>query len=289
MAVSSARIFAILLLIFCGVAPFTFAVSSGIDGFSGNPLTTGGANCNACHAGGVVPIVNLSGPVDVEPNASNVYSLSIRGGQQIAGGLDVSATAGALFAFAPDTQIIGGELAHLEPKPTDLTGRVTWTFVWQAPASPGQVTLYGAGNSVNLGQGANGDAAGLTSLTIDVAGVTQGPGEASAEGLDPLLVTGRSPIDGSLDLSFAPPCGATDNHIYYGPLDLVAAHGWNGEVCGIGTTGTHSGFDPGAGSFFFIVVGNDAAIEGSYGHARPPFDANLCGATQDLSNSCDGG
>jgi hypothetical protein len=38
-------------------------------------------------------------------------------------------------------------------------------------------------------------------------------------------------------------------------------------VCGIGTSGSFSGFDPGPGNHYFVVVGNDGIQEGSYGHS----------------------
>ena len=76
-----------------------------------------------------------------------------------------------------------------------------------------------------------------------------------------------------------------------GPLDLVSSYGWTGEVCDIGTSGVHNGFDPGPGSFFFVVVGNDDLDEGSYGRngggtERPAHAGNLCGQVQTLAGTC---
>ena len=66
------------------------AFSSGLLGYSGNPATNGGSYCNHCHNTGIVPIVSLTGPAVVTPGSTNVYTLTISGGQQAAGGLDVS-------------------------------------------------------------------------------------------------------------------------------------------------------------------------------------------------------
>jgi hypothetical protein len=74
----------------------------------------------------------------------------------------------------------------------------------------------------------------------------------------------------------------------------VSVLGWTGEVCNIGVSGTYAGFDPGPGSYFFIVVGTRDADEGSYGtrtdgpeQERGPWGGNGCGQLQDLSSSCD--
>lgn len=279
-----------------------FASSTGINGFSGNPATNGGLDCNQCHSGGQVPFAIITGPTSVLPNTISTYRLTLSGGQaglvgSAAGGLDVSATDGALFSVEQDTRIQFGELTHSTPRPVPLgQTSVSWNFQWQAPATAGVVTLYGAGNSVNDGQGSNGDAADTTTLAVTVlGGAAQGPGEASSELLAPLLVTALDAATGEMDISFDSPCEATDNNIYYGDLALVSTHTWSGEVCGVGTGGSFANFDPGSGSYFFVVVGNKSSDEGSYGqdrdtggaeNERPDFALNICSVTQDISNTC---
>jgi hypothetical protein len=119
------------------------------------------------------------------------------------------------------------------------------------------------------------------------------PGEATQH-----LVTAYDPATGSLSLSFTPACAAADHHIEFGPLEDVATLAYSGQECGIGTSGAYAGFDPGPGSFFFLVVGDDGvAIEGSYGTSwtggvaaeRPPDLLDpACPRSQDLSRRCDG-
>jgi hypothetical protein len=98
------------------------------------------------------------------------YVLTIQGGQETAGGLDVSATAGVLEILpgATDTQKFNDEITHTAPKMADEEGAVTFSFQWQAPAVAGPATLYGAGNSVDLTNTNLGDAAGTAALTITV-------------------------------------------------------------------------------------------------------------------------
>jgi hypothetical protein len=119
------------------------------------------------------------------------------------------------------------------------------------------------------------------------------PGEATE-----LLVTGYDAATGDLSISYVPACSAADHHIEFGPLDSVASFGYSGQVCGIGTSGSYGSFNPGSGSYFFLVVGDDGSgIEGSYGTSsidgapvERPEDLSdpVCSFAQDLSQRCDG-
>lgn len=277
------------------------ASSTGQNGFSGNPNTTGGLICSVCHTGGIQPTVTLSGPTNVAPGTVNTYTLTISGGQEIAGGLDVTTAegtttpVGTLIPISADTQILFDELTHTEPRQADLSGNVSWSFRWQAPATPALVTMYAAGSSVNLQAGTNGDNAAADTLVIDVGTAPQTPGESLA--LDDFAY---NPATGEISLTYLSGCETTDSNLYFGPLSQVATYGWSGEDCAIGTgdgtQATQHTFNPGTGSFFFVVVGNNSTDEGSYGldrqggggqSERPPFSANLCGTVQALADRCD--
>jgi hypothetical protein len=126
------------------------AESLGIAGYSGEF----GVDCNACHSGGTVPSVTITGPLQVPVGTIATYELKIVSGdlQQTHGGLDVSDTDGTLIATEAGTEILSGELVHSAPREQNASREVIFRFDWQAPAAPGQVTLYGAGNSVNNAQ-----------------------------------------------------------------------------------------------------------------------------------------
>ena len=117
-------------------------------------------------------MVTLSGPTLVEPGSTNTYTLTISGGQEVAGGLDVSAAGGTLSVTDPETQVLDGEIVHTVPRPVDGNLEAVWSFNWTAPMAPGSTTLYGAGNSVNLAQGTNGDNASSDTLEITVSSGT---------------------------------------------------------------------------------------------------------------------
>ena len=168
------------------------AFSSGVSGFSG---ASGGVNCNQCHTGGTEPIVTLSGPTSVLAGDELVYTLTVAGGQEVAAGLDVAVTDGTLITLANSlyTKIANGEVTHHNSDPTqkaspnypsyghdggpkciadDCTqvpgGEVVFSFGWTAPETAVSVTMFGAGNSVDLSGNNTGDRAGTDTLTITV-------------------------------------------------------------------------------------------------------------------------
>ncbi|MBI3184962.1 MAG: PKD domain-containing protein [Myxococcales bacterium] len=154
------------------------AKSTGITGYSGNPATNGGQICNKCHDGGLSPTVTLSGPAKVTTGSRSNFTLSVSGGQQVAAGLDVSATLGQLISTMPSTYVSSGEVTHSAPQSADAQGNLTFTFDWVAPAAAGTAVLYAASNSVNLNGRTSGDLANNTNFAVLV--------EAPAAGLAPI-------------------------------------------------------------------------------------------------------
>jgi hypothetical protein len=115
------------------------------------------------------------------------------------------------------------------------------------------------------------------------------PGEATG-----LRVESRDPETGDLALSYDAGCGAPDHTLVFGPLEEIGAYGYSGQICGIGNLGELEGFNPGPGSYFFLIVANDGnGTEGSYGldssqQERPEDTGDpVCGFVQDLSLRCD--
>jgi hypothetical protein len=132
-------------------------------------------------------------------------------------------------------------------------------------------------------------------LLLAAAGTARAatPGEATN-----LQVTGYDPATGNLSITWTPGCAAASHHVEYGLLQDMATYGYSGQVCGLGTGGPAATFNPGSGSYFFIVVADDGVgIEGSYGTswingapAERPDDTldPSCPRVQDLSQRCDG-
>jgi hypothetical protein len=101
--------------------------------------------------------------------------------------------------------------------------------------------------------------AAVTSVTPGVPGQASHQDEAVVQ-----MTLGFDSGTGIIDVSFDPACDATDHTIYYGDLTGVSSHSYSGAECFAGVSGTTS-FNPGSGNYFFVIVGNNGAEEGSYG------------------------
>jgi hypothetical protein len=132
----------------------------------------------------------------------------------------------------------------------------------------------------------------LASATV--TGPTPGPGQASNPlfPADQMTVIGYDDITGDLTVGFTPACDGSDHNIYWGDLALVSLLDYTGAECAIGMGGAAS-FNPGSGSYFFLVVGNNGSVEGSYGHdslggERPEdVDTPTCPYPQALTAVCE--
>jgi len=214
----------IIVMTTIGTGCFTqqaMAYPSGISGYSGK---TAGATCNSCHFGGLQPTVALSGPTSVTSGSTNTYTLTVTGGSQIGGGLDVAAGGGALavldFVY---TKLMNTELTLAQPKAVDANGAVAWSFSWTAPmvSASTNYTLYGDGGSFNLDGGTSGDMSNTTTLTVNVgSAVVNQPPVANAGGPYQGVVAQAIQFDGS---------GSTD------PENSIATYAWD---FGDGSMGT---------------------------------------------------
>ena len=121
--------------------------------------------------------------------------------------------------------------------------------------------------------------------------------DSSAVQATDLVVTGYDAATGNISLTYVPACSAASHHIEFGPLENVSTYGYSGQACDLGTSGSYDEFNPGAGSYFFVIVGDDGiGTEGSYGTsmidgvpAERPADAldPACIFTQELIGRCD--
>jgi hypothetical protein len=123
---------------------------------------------------------------------------------------------------------------------------------------------------------------------IVVPGSPSTPGETCGSGMPQMLVEDLDPFTSNLTVSYEPGCSTSDVNIYYGILEGVSSYGYSGHVCNLGLGGTTSFSLPG-GSFFFVIVGDDDTVEGSYGKDGAGVErpvSGSCGFLQDLGNPC---
>jgi hypothetical protein len=122
----------------------------------------------------------------------------------------------------------------------------------------------------------------------DCATAAQTPGASSS-----LLVSAHTPGTGEITITYGPACEATDNNIEWGLISqLGTAAPYSGQTCSIANTGTAVWTYP-AGEVFFLVVGNNAVVEGSYGLDSAGVErledttSTTCPVPQDLVDRCD--
>ena len=169
------------LLLLCVVllpAPRVEAYSAGV---ASSQFGAGG--CNGCHSGGVEPTVTVTGPTTVTAGTTAEYLLTILSptGQE-GGGFNATVDVGTLAvggAQSAGTRVIASgqgnnDATHSGVKVGDGSS-VVFSYLFQAPATPGVASMTVWGNAVN-GTGSNaGDRAGSDFLSITVEAAAPAP------------------------------------------------------------------------------------------------------------------
>ncbi|MCP4876116.1 MAG: PKD domain-containing protein, partial [Gammaproteobacteria bacterium] len=241
---SKTTVIAILMLGMLVQNQSVFGFSGGISSYSGNPAVNGGNTCTLCHSGGLIPALNLNGPLNLQPGAIGTYTLSLSGGQANTGGLDVSADGGSLISTLSSTKILAGELTHSQRATASGDGSVSWNFDWQAPISPGSYTLFAAGLSSNGDNSTGGDGAVSASQNVDVfSGAPESP---TAIIKAPLTVAVNATVSFDGSSSFDPD----------GTINLYAWDFGDGNIAS-GAQAINNFIDPGIYTVRLSVTDND--------------------------------
>jgi hypothetical protein len=116
-------------------------------------------------------------------------------------------------------------------------------------------------------------------------------------GGDESLRVSKLPGDPEMLVQYEPACGATDHAVLWGLSPIPGVATWVDAACGFGPGGVAL-FDPGvpppAHFYYFVVVGQNYAQEGSYGqdyqnlaeHERPELTGGICDRPQVLEAVC---
>jgi subtilisin-like proprotein convertase family protein len=162
---------------------------------------------------------------------------------------------------------------------TGISGNASWTVLTQN----GNVGLIAATAT---------DFAGNTS---EFSGLMKNPQEASPA-KDMTVAIGAG---GTLQIAYTPACGAGDHVLYWGTAGpgMIGPGGlnWTSAACGLGTSGTAGvllGNPPVGSAFYFVMVGQNGTVEGSYGQSssggekpEATFPA-ICARPQFLGGGC---
>lgn len=189
--------------------------SGGITGRSGK----NGQDCSSCHSGGSAPTVTLTGPAFLLHDSTRTFTFRVAGGQQVAAGLNVALDVGTLVATDSETYTSNEELTHANPRPVDSNGEVAWSFDVVAPSAAGPLTLWAAGNSVDLSGDQTGDLPGLTQLQVTVVdSLTSfaefGSGLAGSGGFLPHLAGIDGPSSGPWSIELTDGLGGAPAYLF---------------------------------------------------------------------------
>ena len=197
----SQRILSASIVVVAGIlAMFSSATGreTGIVGFSGK----GGVACSACHFSAITPPeVTLSGPAFLRAGESGIFTLTMIGGNETAGGLNVAVDDGTLAVVQADTRLESNEITHVAPQLVNGDLDNVWDFEFTAPVTAGIYTIYGAGNSVDDDGFTIGDVHDTDTLDVDVRDnlvtfADYGAGTAGTGGLVPSISGSDGPIEG---------------------------------------------------------------------------------------------
>ena len=180
-----------------------------------------------------------------------------------------------LHVWQPDPSGYGeGDWIASQGVITSPTGEAPFVFV--VPGTMAFVTATATGQDGN---------------TSEFSGAMTNVGTASEAGD---MTAARLPGD-EVEVFFFPACGATNHAIYRGLSPILGSLDFNDVACFVGTEGyaTLDPGDPGPGQFFyFVVVGQNYAHEGSYGQdsfgAERPEAAGFgeCDRPQVMATAC---
>jgi hypothetical protein len=188
----------------------------------------GSTGCPACHSGGLLPSVVLSGPTVVTPGNTYTFSFTIWGNPlQAHAGFNVAAPDGVLSLGGPYVDgtrtIIGAggrtEITHDAPQPgVGLFLTVDFSFQWTAPADFTSVVITAWGNAVNLSGWTDGDNAASESIEV-FSDAAQTPTDTPTPTPTPLPCTNATPLEpallGDADQRRCQAALAKGGHLYF--------------------------------------------------------------------------
>ena len=160
-----------------GAVSGAWAHETGMTGRSGKQVL----NCGECHKVCSVkgpctfPVTTFTGPTTMTAGETEAFTFVVTGGPGAflnkGAGFNVAASSGTLASTDATIKTVGGELTHTAPHLFAGLKSVVFTFNYTAPDVAGDITLFGAGNSVDLSGTNAGDKWKTTTHVITVTGV----------------------------------------------------------------------------------------------------------------------
>lgn len=132
------------------------------------------SGCHSVNPSAATPTVELTGPTTLAAGATGDYTLIIRGGAAVKGGMNVAVSnnGGTLSPAGGDLKVLAGELTHTAPK-SFTSNEVRFDFKLLAPSTAGASKLFASGNSTNGNGNNDGDHSASTTLDIQITAASQ--------------------------------------------------------------------------------------------------------------------
>jgi len=186
------------------------------SGKQGAAQTCMAAGCHNVNPSAATPTVELTGPATLEAGAMGNYTLIIRGGAAVQGGMNVAVSNnGGTLSPGAGLKLLAGEVTHTAPK-NFTNNEVRFDFTLMAPSTAGTSKLFASGNSTN-GNGSNdGDHSASTTLDVQITGGGSPP-DAGVPPTDGGTDPGKGDDDGG--------CSAAGGAPLLALLALIAAVG----------------------------------------------------------------
>ena len=143
-------------IIILSVIVFSFIFLAYTNGKIGSTIKNGsGCYCHTFSPDTSVK-VSISGPASLRPNHQATYTLTITGGPLASGSCNIAVSEGTLLVCDTGLSLYSNELTQSKPR-APSNGKVTFQFLYTAPATPGIQTIYAVGLSADDNGGSGGD------------------------------------------------------------------------------------------------------------------------------------
>lgn len=185
---NSKILIAVLVLSFISFSTFDMiSNSSGKTGESENGCSCHGGNSSST----VITFSSGSGSFNVKPSSNTEFTVRVANSSKSHAGANITVKTGSggsasgTLTAGSGLKVSSGELTH-NGKQTMSGGGYDFKFTWTAPTTPGEYTIFAAGNAVDGNGGTGSDTPNISNQKVTVMGVTvSGPngGESLCGGI----------------------------------------------------------------------------------------------------------
>ena len=244
--------------------------------------------CNACHVGGIAPVVTISSISTGATALDLTVTVTTPNGENA--GFNLSASNGTLSNPGPGVKIVAGNATHNLPRASEASGEAIFTVRWSNPTPTQPVTFTAWGNSVDGDLNTTGDRASSTTLTcgiwfVDADGDGRGAGAPTIDCTQPEGTVAQSGDCDDSDSAVHPGATETCNLVdddCDGSVDEAGGGTWFADVDGDGFG------NPATSSTACEQPANAVTVGGDCDDSRATVHPDASEACNGLDDDCNG-